>query len=294
MDFGRVEKKELNGIEFLLPKEPSWNKNILPGKKVNPKVNIGLDKWVCKEWIGKLYPKGTNDAVLLDEYAKHYNSIELNATHYKLYKPDEIEKWKQKVRRASFVFCPKTYQGITHFGNLKDKQFLTDVFFDTLKPFGNNLGAILFQVSDKFGPKRKDELFDYLQTLPKDNSFFLEVRHPGWYKEPVFNELLLTLKELFIGLCITDSAGRRDCSHMYLTIPKAFIRYVSNDGHETDYKRLHDWVQRIGLWIDQGLEELNFFIHGDANSPEMSKYLIEQLNKYCSLHLKEIRLISNL
>ena len=31
-----------------------------------------------------------------------------------------------------------------------------------------------------------------------------------------------------MGIVITDTAGRRDCAHMNLTIPKAFIRYVGN------------------------------------------------------------------
>lgn len=292
MDFGRVPIEELNIIDFSLPSEPLWNKNILSSKKSNIKINVGLEKWGRKEYIGKLYPKGTKDAVFLDEYAKHFDSIELIATHYTLYKPENIERWIRKVT-PSFVFCPKTYQGITHFGSLKDKQFLTDVFLQTLRLFGDNLGSILFQVSDKFGPKRKDELFDYLKTLPKDLSFFLEVRHPDWYIPSEFNNLLLLVQKERIGLVITDTAARRDCAHMHLTIPKAFVRYVSNDGHESDYKRLDEWVQRIRHWLDHGLQELNFFLHGIYQALELTKYFIEQLNKHCGTQLKEIKLISN-
>jgi hypothetical protein len=88
MDFGRVPENELNKIDFGLPPEPPMNKTVLKGEKVkHPEVYIGCAKWGRKEWIGKIYPKGTKEANLLDEYVKHYNSIELNATHYKLYKP---------------------------------------------------------------------------------------------------------------------------------------------------------------------------------------------------------------
>src|SRR5215211_1546790 len=97
MDFGRVP--ELNDVDFKLPPEPLFNKAILKGTPAkNPLVYIGCAKWGRKEWIGKIYPKGTKDAQFLDEYVKHYNSIELNASHYKLYKPADIQKWIDKVK----------------------------------------------------------------------------------------------------------------------------------------------------------------------------------------------------
>lgn len=100
MDFGRVPENELNTVNFKLPEEPAWNGDILKGKpEKNPKVYIGCAKWGRKEWIGKIYPKGTKDAQFLDEYVKHYNSIELNATHYKLYNPADIKKVDSKNKR---------------------------------------------------------------------------------------------------------------------------------------------------------------------------------------------------
>jgi len=119
--------------------------------------------------------------------------------------------------------------------------------------------------------------------------FFLEVRHPDWFLQAHFNELLLELKKLKIGFVITDTAGRRDCCHMHLTVPKAFIRYVGNSLHETDYTRIDDWVNRIQYWLENGLTELYFFMHmhDEAFSPELSVYLVEQLNKVCKLDLKK-------
>jgi len=290
MDFGRVPENELNTVVFKLPKEPLWNKDILKGvKSKNPKIYIGCAKWGRKEWIGKIYTKGTKDAQFLDEYVKHYNSIELNASHYKLYNPVDIKKWGVKTQGSDFLFCPKVYQGISHFGNLKDKQILTDSFLAGVTAFEENLGPVFLQVSDKFGPKRKEELIEYLALLPKDVLFFLEVRHPDWFLQAHFNELLLELKKLKIGFVIIDTAGRRDCCHMHLTVPKAFIRYVGNSLHETDYTRIDDWVNRIQYWLENGLTELYFFMHmhDEAFSPELSVYLVEQLNKVCKLDLKK-------
>jgi uncharacterized protein YecE (DUF72 family) len=288
MDFGRVPENELNKIDFTLASEPAMNKLVLKGKKAkNPGVYIGCAKWGRKEWIGKIYPKGTKEANFLDEYVKHYNSIELNASHYKLYKSADLQKWIDKVKDKDFKFSPKVYQGISHFGSFKDKQFLTDTFLESIVTFGKHLGPIFLQVSDKFGPKRKDELFEYLATLPKDVQFFLEVRHPDWFLKPASEELFQKLNKLKIGAVITDTAGRRDCCHMHLTIPKTFIRFVGNSLHKTDFPRIDAWVERMKYWLDNGIQEINFFMHmhDEATSPELTVYLVEKMNKACSLNL---------
>jgi uncharacterized protein YecE (DUF72 family) len=296
MDFGRVPENELNRVDFKLPPEPPMNQSVLRGKKAKkPEVYIGCAKWGRKEWIGKIYPKGTKEKDFLDEYVKHYNSIELNATHYKLYKASDLQKWIDKVKDKDFKFSPKVYQGISHFGSFKDKKFLTDSFLESIVTFGKHLGPIFLQVSDKFGPKRKDELFEYLESLPKDVQFFLEVRHPDWFIKPTSEELFQKLKQLKIGAVITDTAGRRDCCHMRLTIPKTFIRYVGNSLHKTDYSRIDAWVDRIKYWLDNGIEEINFFMHmhDEATSPELTVYLVKKLNEVCGLNLNIPRFLDD-
>jgi len=294
MDFGRVPYSELSQINFELPKEPYFNSGVLKGTpKTHPKFYVGLAKWGRKEWIGKLYPKGTKEANFLDEYVKHFNFIELNATHYKLYSEKDLQKWTDKVSHSDFKFSPKFYQGISHVGSFKDKMFLTDTFLESMVHFGKNLGPIFLQVSDKFGPKRKEELFDYLKDLPKDIQFFLEVRHPDWFIEPTSDELFSTLKKLKIGAVIVDTAGRRDVAHMHIPVPKLFVRFIANDLHATDFVRLDDWVSRIKYWVESGLEAVYFVIHclNTAAEPELSKYLIHKLNEQCKAGLKEMQFI---
>ncbi|HYF32025.1 MAG TPA: DUF72 domain-containing protein [Chitinophagaceae bacterium] len=289
MEFGRVPEKELDKVDVSLPKEPAFNKKVLPGKPAaKPAVYLGCAKWGRKEWVGKIYPPGTKEKDFLDHYVKHYNSIELNATHYKVYGPDAIAKWGAKAGKQAFKFAPKMAKSITHFGSFNDKRYLTDTFLEGVAAFGKNLGPIFIQVNDKFAPKRKDELFAYLSTLPKDLQFFLEVRHPDWFADEVErNDMFNTLRSLNIGAVITDTAGRRDCAHMHLTVPKAFIRYVGNSLHPTDYTRCDAWVKRIKTWLGQGLKELYFFMHmhDEATSPELTVYLVDALNKKCGLNL---------
>ena len=289
MEFGRVPESELGNIDFSLPPEPSFNKKILSGKPFKKtKVYLGCAKWGREEWVGKIYPLKTKEKDFLKHYVEHYNSIELNATHYKVYGEGIIKKWTANAAGKDFKFCPKLYQGITHRGSLLNKQFITNEFFRGIVSFEEFLGPTFVQVSDTFSPKRKTELFDYLKTLPTDLQFFLEVRHPGWFaKDEIREELFTTLKEMNIGAVITDTAGRRDCAHMYLTIPKVFIRYVGNSLHSSDYTRTDEWIKRMKYWLDNGLQELYFFMHmhDEATSPELTVYLVDKMNRELGLDL---------
>lgn len=297
MDFGKVPVEELLNIDFSLPKEPAFNKTVLPGKPVkSPKVYIGCAKWGRTEWVGKIYPPRAKEKDFLDHYVHHYNSIELNATHYKVYGEAGIKKWTAKAAGKDFKFCPKMYQGITHRGSLKGKNFITNEFFRGIVAFEEYLGPIFIQVSETFSPKRKEELFEFLQTMPSDLQFFMEVRHPDWFKKPeITQELFTRLKEMNIGAVITDTSGRRDCAHIHLTLPKVFIRYVGNSLHDTDYIRIDEWVGRMKYWLKNGLEELYFFMHmhDEATSPELTIYLVDKMNKELGLNLVKPKFIGD-
>jgi uncharacterized protein YecE (DUF72 family) len=291
MDFGRVDPAALDEIDFKLPAEPAFNKAAFKGKPVKkPQLYLGCAKWGRKEWVGKIYPKGTKEANFLDEYVHHYNSIELNATHYKIYGPEAIRKWDARVTDKDFKFCPKVPQSISHYSNLIDATHQTTAFLEGVLAFGDHLGPIFLQVSEKYTPKRKDNLFQYLKSLPHDLQFFLEVRHPEWFSdEKAREELFSTLRKLKVGAVITDTAGRRDCAHMEMPIAKAFIRFVGNSLHPTDYTRIDDWVNRIHYWLQHGLEELYFFMHmhDETYSPELTVYLVDKMKEVCGIQLQK-------
>ena len=296
MEFGRVEEHELNSVDFSLPAEPSFNKQILPGKKSSiSKIYIGCAKWGRLEWVGKIYPDKTKEKDFLQHYVQHYNSIELNATHYKIYGARGIERWKEKAAGKDFLFCPKMYNGITHFGKLTGKDFLLNEFLRGVVAFEEHLGPIFIQVSDAFSPKRKEELFTFLKSLPTDIQFFLEVRHLDWFKNDTAKKLFETLHSLNMGAVITDTAGRRDCAHMHLTLPKTFIRYVGNSLHPTDFTRIDAWIERMKYWLNNGINDIYFFMHmhNEATSPELTVYLVDKINAACGLNLIKPKFVGN-
>ncbi len=287
MEFGRIPVAELEHIDFTLPEDAAMNAQVLkPGAP--PKVYLGCTQWGRKEWVGKIYPKGMKDTAALDHYVRHFNAVELNATHYQVYGPDVISKWAAKAKGKDFRFCPKIPQVISHYSGFRNVDATTTSFLEGVLAFEENLGPIFMQLSEKYSPGMQDHLFHYLETLPVDLQFFIEVRHPQWFEDPrIKADLFNRLRALNIGAVITDTAGRRDAAHMTLPVPKAFIRYVGNSLHATDHTRMQAWTARIMQWLDQGLQELYFFIHtpDEAYAPEMALEMVNQLNAACGLSL---------
>ena len=95
------------------------------------------------EWAGKIYPPKAKEKDFLEYYVQHYNSIELNSTHYKVYGEEGIKKWAAKAANKDFKFCPKMYQGVTHRGSLKGKDFVMNEFFRGIVALEEFLGRFL-------------------------------------------------------------------------------------------------------------------------------------------------------
>lgn len=286
MDFGKVPETELNTIDFSLPPDPELTKSVLKQSKKPGKVEmyVGCAKWGRKEWVNLIYPPKTKEALFLNEYVKHFNSIELNAVFYQMPKVEQIRAWKEKAAAVGrdFKFFPKVTRTISHIRRLKNADEDTSRYLESISEFAEFLGPCFLQLGDNFGPKNFDILKEYLEKLPGDFDLFVEVRHPDWYSDVAarkdYFELLHSVKK---GAVITDASGRRDCVHMELPTPKAFIRFVGNGLHPTDYTRIDGWVERLAAWKEKGLESLYFFLHqhDEKDTPILADYTVKKLNE---------------
>jgi uncharacterized protein YecE (DUF72 family) len=291
MEFGRVTPQELQEVDFTLPPDPALTIATLSAAKNDQpfQVHVGCAKWGRKEWLGKIYPPKTKDANFLDEYVKHFDCIELNATFYQIYGPSTITKWKEKADVSpGFKFCPKFSQSISHIRRLKNAEEITTQFYEGILAFGDKLGPLFLQLGDNFTPKSFPDVKAYLEHLPKDVPVFVELRHKDWFAVPENSTQIFNLfHELNIGAVITDASGRRDVVHMNLPTPHAFIRFVGNSLDRTDYSRVDEWVDRIKQWRDMGLQSCWFFMHqhDERYSPELADYVSDQLNQKLGLSL---------
>ena len=286
MDFGKLPENQLPDVDFTLPPDTELTKLTLKNaaKPALPELYVGCAKWGRKEWVGLIYPPKTKEAKFLDEYVKHFNSIELNAVFYQMPKVEQIKAWKEKatVEAKDFKFFPKISQMISHIRRLNNAEDDTSRYLESISEFGEYLGPCFLQLSDNFGPKNFEVLKNYLEHLPKDFDLFVEVRHPEWYSDPAARkDFFNLLSEVKKGSIITDASGRRDCVHMELSTPYAFIRFVGNGLHPTDFSRIDEWVERLGDWTQKGLQSIYFFLHqhDEKDTPILADYTIKKLNE---------------
>ncbi|MEO6050059.1 MAG: DUF72 domain-containing protein [Pyrinomonadaceae bacterium] len=276
MKFGQVPNPE--EIDFTIPEDHPDTKKVLEKSKAKEMaIHIGCAKWNKTDLKG-FYPKGVKDE--LGYYASQFNCIELNATFYRLFKADVYVNWYDAVPDG-FKFFPKLTQSISHFRRLKDVQELVDISVTNMSHLKEKLGMPFLQLHNNFGPKDFDRVQAFVENWKQYKMpLAMEFRKTDWYNDPaVSSELYDLLEKNKITNVLVDTAGRRDLMHMRLTTPTAFLRWVGAN-HQSDYTRLDEWVERIADWKEQGLKELNFFVHQnlEKESPLLSAYLIKKLN----------------
>jgi len=284
MQFGKADN--IDAINFILPEDhPNTRKVFNESYIGNTDFFVGCAKLNRQELKG-FYPRGTKDE--LSYYAKQFNSIELNATFYKLYSKEQFLKWNQKTN-SNFKFYPKLTQDISHYNRLDPKSYpITNNFVNNLSPIINKIGSIFLQLHEDFSPKEYNQLNNFINRWDNSLPLAVELRHSDWFDQTINLERLAKLYlENNISNILTDTAGRRDSLHMYLTNSDVFIRFVGAN-HPSDYLRLDQWVDRLEIWVNKGIKSISFFVHQniEIESVILAAYFIKKLNKRLNLNLK--------
>ncbi|MGV3606055.1 MAG: DUF72 domain-containing protein [Planctomycetaceae bacterium] len=281
MKFGRVENPKL--VDFAIPKDHPGTAKVLKGQAAKAKSKafeayVGCAKW-NKQDLKHFYPKGVKDE--LAYYATQFNSIELNATFYRLFPPSTFEKWHATVPEG-FCFFPKLEQSISHFKRLKDVEEVVERNVAHMLLLRKKLKMPFLQLHDKFGPKEFERVATFVKNWTRKVPLAVEFRHAGWWgDEAVASRLYKLLEKHRVTNVLVDTAGRRDLMHMRLTTSTAFVRWVGSNQPRSDRARLEEWVERIAKWKRAGLTKLFFFVHQneERESPALAAYFIKRLNQ---------------
>lgn len=192
MKFGSVDNPE--DIDFTLPKDHPKTIDVL---KVNTSkefnIFVGCAKW-NKADIKGFYPRGTKDK--LEYYSRQFNSIELNATFYRIFPPEQFEKWYNKIP-DDFKFFPKLNQEISHWKRLnEDINPVVDNYLNSAINLKEKLGCISLQMHSNFSPKDFDRVINFAESWSKEVPLAIEFRHTDWYNDKsVAKDLYQLLEE---------------------------------------------------------------------------------------------------
>lgn len=292
MKYGKLDNVE--GIEFSLPKDHLQTENVLRGGVSNTAILQGGTMWNIPAWVGKIYPVKTPKKDFLSAYGKQFSTIELNATHYRTPTKETVLSWINVVP-DSFQFCPKFPQSISHYRRFKNCEQVTDEFLSVVSEMGSQLSTSFIQLPPNYKSDKSGELISYLESLPRDFDVAIEFRHDSWFDgNSQAEEVWSAMQELNIGSIISDTAGRRDAVHMRLTTPKCIVRFGGNNLHSSDYSRLNDWIERIGMWRQNGLKEFQLWVHQTDSlvTPETCVYFADAAAKELRISVKRPQLLS--
>ncbi|HEV2568371.1 DUF72 domain-containing protein [Sphingomonas sp.] len=164
-------------------------------------IRIGCSGWNYRHWRGVFYPDRLPVKRWFDHYAAHFDTVEVNASFYRLPEASTLAKWRDQAT-PGFCYAIKAPRFITHMRKLKDCDESMAEFLGRARNLGERLGPILYQLPPRWRFDR-DRLERFLDLLPADLTHVFEFREPSWL-EP---EVLALLDSRGIGFCAHDMPG---------------------------------------------------------------------------------------
>jgi uncharacterized protein YecE (DUF72 family) len=293
MKFGKTDRKP-EEIDFTLP-EFDIKRILSTSGKSDLKVYSGQPVWSSKGNIGKIYPPKTPPSKFLYYYSRQFNSIELNATYYKIPSQKQVLKWKEQCP-SDFKFCPKFTQFLSNRKNLSEKSEAIDEFLRHVYLFEENLGISFLQLPPHFSPEGLSELKKFIELLPEDMQFAVEFRHPDWFIDKKSRSSILDfMSKRNISLIITDTPGRRDVLHSDIISDNLIIRFKGNNLHQSDFDRVNSWSKNCIEFLKNGVSNLYFFVHQEDESLgiELSQLFISNLNAELKSNFRSPEFLKN-
>lgn len=278
MKFGKIDHPEAYG-DFSLPITHEIF-DLLPERDGDLKVTVGGTQWSSIKWGEQWMPKGVKSDQRLMHYSRMFNNVELNATHYRIFPRETMEKWAEQVE-GDFVFIPKFPQSISHFSRFVNCEERTQLFIESLDALGDKCGPAFIQLPSNYHAGNLEALLTYLENLPRHHRYCVEFRHESWFEDTeIWNTVVAQLYAWNIGLVISDTLGRRDALHMAITTPFVIVRYGGYGLHPSDTVRLENWVQ----WLSSHskVREFHFCIHQPDSilTPETAQLFWQLMDKY--------------
>jgi uncharacterized protein YecE (DUF72 family) len=207
-------------------------------------VRIGTSGWNYADWRSAVYPKGLASASWLEYYASLFDTVEVNATFYRLPAEKTVARWAEQTP-PGFVFAVKASRYLTHVKRLIGTNDGVTRFLTSLAPLerAGKLGPVLWQLPGTL-QRDDDRLVSFLDALP-EGRHCVEFRHPSWFDETVTT----LLSERGVALVIPDHPDRR-YQLLELTSDWTYVRLHRGCSASGDYshRELERWGRRIAEW----------------------------------------------
>lgn len=253
-------------------------------------VYLGCPLWAHPPWKGHFFSARADRDAFLPEYARVFDTTEGNATFYGLPAPETVARWAQQAP-PSFRFCFKFPRVVSHDRMLEGAEAETAAFFERLSPLRGRLGPFFLQLHERFGSDRLPVLERYLDQLPKEHAYAVEVRSAAFFREGEpetrlnglladrgVNRVIFDTRGLFASPAtdaFTVDAKRKKPRlpvRLIATGSAPFVRFVGDPQVERNDGALRVWAQVVSRWMDEGRTPYVFLHHpDDAHAPELAR-----------------------
>jgi uncharacterized protein YecE (DUF72 family) len=222
-------------------------------------TRIGCSGWNYPHWRGRLYPERMPESRWLSHYAQSFDTVELNASFYRLPTRKAAERWAEATP-PGFLFAVKASRYLTHVKRLREVKEGVARLFERIEALreAERLGPILWQLPENF--HRDDErLAGAIEELPPGRNAF-EFRHASWFVPDV--EELLQAHE--VALVVGDHPERPFQTEAR-TASWMFARLHQGRGRDRNYTpaQLREWAERVREWRRKG--DVYLYMNDDWN-----------------------------
>lgn len=229
-------------------------------KAEGTKLYVGTSGWSYKHWVGPFYPAKLPSNQHLPFYLEHFNTVELNASFYRLPFENLVKRWRTLAPKG-FLYAVKGSKFITHTKRLRDIAEPLKLFYDRMAGLAENFGPVLFQLPPSL--KRNDELLaSFLGMLDSNRRHTIEFRHDSWHDPAVF----ALLRKHNVAYCILSSP--RLPAVLEVTARFAYVRFHgATEYYRYNYseKELQEWGKRLAPIMGE-VKEIFLYFNNDEKA----------------------------
>lgn len=149
-------------------------------------VHVGTSGWTYDDWSGPFYPADVTGAERLSHYATQFDTVEVNATFYRLPFAGMITGWNRRLP-FDFHLVLKGPRSVTHLRKLTDCGDALSRFFDRVSAL-ETLKVILWQLPPSLH-RDIDRLDAFLTGLRGGVRHAVEFRRASWWDDEVIRVL---------------------------------------------------------------------------------------------------------
>lgn len=232
-------------------------------------LRVGTSGYQYDHWRGVFYPRDLPKSRWFAYYARHFDTVEINNTFYRLPETRVFDAWRAAAP-LGFRYAVKFSRFGTHRKRLKDPAQPIALFVSRARHLGAELGPILVQLPPRFRVNLP-RLETFLSLLPRALRWTIEFRDPSWLCEPVYERLAA----YGVALCVHDLLPEHP---RRLTGDFAYVRFHGrNYGGNYTTQALVSQARRIRAYLADGVDVYAYFNndiggHAVRNALDLRRY----------------------